>query len=139
MNRAQIFPFVSNLFCLIFVQTINSQSSDDCNLLRRPPGDLFVCDEHSNVDKRIAASSIIVDCQIQANDHIIIAINEGIVDDMPNEFLANGIETSDEIFEVITMKTSKAPLPFLPFSINATHVLCDRNNENCRYFDFSSN
>lgn len=64
----------------------------------------------------------------------IIQIDEdadGLQDSIPIEFLANGIETSEEIFEVITFKTFKTQPKSSP--INATHVLCDKNNENCRY------
>lgn len=45
------------------------------------------------------------------------------------------IETSEEIFEIVTFETPKAPKT----SLNATHVFCDRNNDHCQYYDFSRN
>lgn len=140
MKRVQIVSIILNVFCcLIFTQSVKIHSFSDYNnlLSRRPPGnDVVVLDQDSGNGVRIAASSFIVDCDFVPNVHFIIRINEDwTVDDIPDELLANGPETSEELFDIVTFKSAKVPRT----SINATHVFCDKNNENCRYYDFSHN
>lgn len=133
MKRVHIFSIFVNVICLIFA---NSLSDYNNLLLPRPPGNVLYKEFGNGL--RIAASSIIVDCHFEQNTHFIIRINEdddGPLDDIPSELTANGPETSEELFEIVTFKTAKAPRT----STKATHVFCDANNENCRYYDFSRN
>lgn len=142
MKRVQIFSIVLNVFCcLIFTQSVKSNSSSDYNnlLLRRPPGDdIVVLDQDSGNGVRIAASSLIVDCQFVPDAHFIIRINEdydGSPYDIPDDWAVNGPEMSEELFEIVTFKSDEAPRT----STNATHVICDKNNENCQYYNFDRN
>lgn len=136
MNRVNNFLFILNVIWLIFAQSTNSLG--DINLLRRSSNDIFVLSNFSTNEVRILASSFIIDCQLLPNAHYIIEIHEHsdeIWDEIPNEFLVNGIETSEEIFEIITFKTPRAS----PIPVTATHVFCDYNHTNCRYYDFMRN
>lgn len=135
MNRVDFFLFISNVISLINAQSINNHSPVD-NLLLRLPGDIVVSDKSTN-DVRIAASFFIIDCQLLPNTHFSIQINDGVdeMDAIPHEFLVNGIQTSGEIFEIITFKTPKASRT----SKDATHVFCDKNSKHCQYYDFSRN
>lgn len=138
MNQLQVFLLISNVLVLIFAQSFSNHTSVESNMLLRSADDIFVSDVDSTNNVRIEASFFIIDCQLLPNTHLIIRINEGddvAKDAIPNEFLVNGIETSDEIFEVITFKTPNAPRT----SIKATHALCDKNDKHCQYYDFSRN
>lgn len=89
MNQAQIFWFISNVFCFTFAQSINNHSSADNNMLLRPT---FVSNKASTNDLQIAASFFIVDCQLLPNTHFVIQINEGVYAEMGairNKFLVN--------------------------------------------------
>lgn len=138
MHRVQLFLLISHVIPSIFTQSMNSHSSGDNNLLHRLPDDVIVSHTPSANGARIAASFFIIHCQLLPNAHFIIQINEGFdqtMDAIPHEFLVNGIETSDELFEIITFKTPKARQT----SKNASHVFCDGNGKHCRYYDFSRN
>lgn len=137
MNQVKIVVVIVAVLDIVVSQHINNRSLTDKNLLLRPPGDIFVLDKSSNDSVRIQTPNLNIHCQLLPNSHFTILINEDddeTSEKIPEQFLVNGIQTSEEIFEIITFKTPKAPRT----TVKATHIFCG-NNKNCEYYDFSRN